>query len=685
MAHAVVVPSITMQQVFCDQTTVHVRNYLSKCIVGFLIASAQSAHGDVNLPPLFSDRGVLQRSNSVPVWGRASPGERVRVTLSKAHAETVADADGKWRVRLDLHEFDSASHEMVVEGKNRLAIEDIVVGEVWVCSGQSNMWLSLESTTHGAQEVAASSNPLIRVYDNDHWRLCTPEVSGSFSAVGYYFGTNLQKELKCPIGLMIALQPATAIELWISPEALNSDPQLKVGKDRVMEAVERFKAYRPQFLRWEKENKRDDRLHTEVNAFAGQVSDMSDWKLIEIPGLFGKVGLPDAGAVWIRRQISIPPDMSGKSLLLQLGQIHHFSTVYWNGVKIAESSPAGLPGGYDCVIPADQVKAGEATLAIRIFSPIGEAGIQPGNASFKANDISLAGPWRAKAEFALPPMDEKAKSTCPAKPEQPAPPGMFFDYAVKSKIPYLIKGVIWYQGESNVERAWQYGTALPLMIRDWRGHWGQGNFPFYICQLPNINPHLKIPGESQWAELREAQTKATALPHTAQAVLIDAGEEADIHPKNKKIVGDRLALIALADTYGRQVVCSGPVFSSMAVEGDKIRVHFTHTDGGLVARDLPASYQPSSQSPTTASLVRNSPKSSLEGFTICGEDRQWKWADARIEGNDVVVWSESVPRPIALRYAWADNPICNLYNGAGLPARPFRTDEFAVSTVNARY
>lgn len=666
-------------------TTSWVRTYLSGAAFAVLFTLATFAHADVSLPPLFSEHAVLQRSGGVPVWGRATPGEKVAVMIADAHAETVAGADGQWRVKLDLHAVGKGSFELKVEGKNRLAIQDIAVGEVWVCSGQSNMWLSLESTTHGTEEVAASANPLIRVYDNDHWRVCTPAVSGSFSAVGYYFGKHLQKELKCPIGLIIALQSATAIELWISPEGLDTDPQLKAGKERVMKAVERFKRYGPQFLEWEKQYGRKDRPNDQSNKFAGQMSDTKAWKPIEIPGLFAKAGLPDAGAIWIRRQITVPPAMSGKSLLLQLGDIHHFATVYWNGAKVAESSSAGLPGGYDCVVPTELVKAGETTLAIRIFSPLDKVGIQPGNASLKAKDISLAGQWLARTEFALPEMDEKTKSACPAKPEQPAAPGMFFDYAVRSKIPYAIRGVIWYQGESNVDRAWQYGTALPLMIRDWRAHWGQGDFPFYICQLPNINPHLKTPAESQWAELREAQTKALVLPHTAMAVLIDAGEEADIHPKNKKIVGDRLALIALADTYGKQVSCSGPVFKSMAVEGDRIRVRFTHTDGGLVARDLPATYQPSSQSPQTVPLVRNNSQSQLEGFAICGKDRQWRWADARIDGADVMVWSTSVGKPTAIRYAWADNPICNLYNGGGLPAGPFRTDDFPVSTVNARY
>jgi sialate O-acetylesterase len=651
-----------------------------------LIGAPAPCRADVFLPQLFSDHAVLQRAERVPVFGRASPQEKVVVTLGSVHAEAVAGADGQWRAALDLRAVDKGPFELVVQGNNRLTISDVVVGEVWVCGGQSNMALEVSKATGAEQEIATSANPWLRQYDNGTWIIAGPATAGDFKAVGYYFGKELQHKLNAPVGLPIALQPATAVELWISPEGMDRDKDLKAGKQRVEEMSRVFASYGPRYLQWQAKYERQDRPTHDVNAFAAPQASTADWKRIELPGLFTKSCLPDSSAAWIRRQVTIPADLANKNLLLELGNLHDFSTVYWNGVKVGQSRTGGPPDSHQYVVPANQVRAGSSTLAIRIFSAEGNAGISPGPNSFRAGGtISLAGPWLAKSEFALPPISEQAKAARPPVPQQPFPSGMFFDYAVRSKIPYAIAGVIWYQGESNTERAWQYRTAFPLMIRDWREHWGQGDFPFYWCQLPNIMPHKKTPSESQWAELRESQTKTLALPNTAEAVLIDVGEEEDIHPRNKRVVGERLARIALAETYGKKIVPVGPIFESSVVEGDKIRVHFQPSKSRLAAREIPATYQPSSSFPRTLPLVRNSPHSELEGFAICGADRQWHWAEAKIEGPDVVVWSAQVPRPVAIRYAWADNPICNLYNAEGLPAGPFRTDDFPVTTVNPRY
>jgi sialate O-acetylesterase len=252
-------------------------------------------------------------------------------------------------------------------------------------------------------------------------------------------------------------------------------------------------------------------------------------------------------------------------------------------------------------------------------------------------------------------------------------------------IPYAISGVIWYQGESNIGRAWQYRTAFPLLIKDWRRQWGQGDFPFYFCQLANFKEKQAEPGESVWAELREAQSATLALPRTGQAVLIDIGESRDIHPRNKKPAGERLAALALANNYEQAIPFSGPVYESSQFADGKAVLHFKHTDGGLVARPLPDTFDVETKIKETAPLIRNSPESELEGFAICGEDKKWGWARAMIDGDTVIVWSEKIPSPVAVRYAWADNPTGNLYNGAGLPASPFRTDDFPLTTLNVKY
>ena len=262
---------------------------------------------------------------------------------------------------------------------------------------------------------------------------------------------------------------------------------------------------------------------------------------------------------------------------------------------------------------------------------------------------------------------------------------LLFNAMIHPVLPYAIKGVIWYQGEGNTVRSWQYRTAFPLLITDWRAQWKQGDLPFYYCQLAPFEAKQSQPVENAWAELREAQSATLKLPKTGQAVLIDIGEANDIHPRNKKDVGERLAKIALAKDYGKDIPFSGPVYQSFKVEGGGIRLNFTHTDGGLVARPLPSTYDVQTLTGTTAPLVRNSPNSDLEGFAICGDDRKWVWADAKIEGDTILVCSAKVPAPIAVRYAWAGNPTCNLYNGAGLPASPFRTDDFPATTRDAKW
>jgi len=362
-----------------------------------------------------------------------------------------------------------------------------------------------------------------------------------------------------------------------------------------------------------------------------------------------------------------------------------FERVYWNGELVSETPYQKYPGeGYNRYfpIPQGQVRIGRNTIALRIFAPVYPATLSVNPDTFKAGPISLLGPWLAKAEYALPTLSPDVIAQAPKPPARP--PGMLagaiFNGTISPIISYTLDGVIWYQGESNTGRAFEYRVAFPLLINDWRQKWGRADLPFYFCQLPAFGPKQSKPVSSEWAELRESQTIAAKLPHTGQAVLIDTGESGDIHPRHKAVVGDRLAAVVLAKEYGKQVNWSGPVYQSMAVEGDKIRVKFDHTDGGLVARTLPEMYDVSTKISVTAPLIRNSPASELEGFVICGDDHRWVWADAKIDGSDVLAWSNQVSHPIAVRYAWADDPTCNLENGAGLPAAPFRSDDFPAIT-----
>jgi sialate O-acetylesterase len=305
-----------------------------------------------------------------------------------------------------------------------------------------------------------------------------------------------------------------------------------------------------------------------------------------------------------------------------------------------------------------------------------------------AGTYSLAGDWLAKAEYGFPNLDAHTISAAPHLPSAPPllqkVPGYLFNGMIHPLLPYAIRGVIWYQGEENTIRAYQYRTAFPLMISDWRKQWDHSDLPFYFCQLANFKDKLAEPGESNWAELREAQSLALKLPNTGEAVLIDIGEAEDIHPRNKRVAGERVAVIALARDYGKSNIYSAPMYQSMKIKDGKAFLHFTNTGSRLVAKALPNTYDVRSMLDKTSPLVRNRPNSQLEGFAICGKDQKWVWADAKIEGDTVVVWSEKVPEPVAVRYAWADNPTCNLSCEAGLPVSPFKTDDFMSVTSDPK-
>ena len=637
---------------------------------------------------------MLQKSDKVPIWGKAAPNEIVTVTLDKATDTATADADGKWKTVLNLKDEGQGPFDLTVKGTNLVTISDVVVGEVWLCSGQSNMYFPLAQSKDAAAEIAQSANPLLREFTvaeaavpapvddvKGFWVLCSPQSAGGFTAVGYFFGKRLQKELGVPIGLIHSSRGGSPVEAWTSTEALSTDPDLKAGMEKAQADYTAFQNGNTQFVAWAAKYQREDKpLPASLDEFVKPDAVTTDWKPMTLPGSFSATGLPEAGAIWIRRKITIPPDFATHhSWPFYVADFKDPVIVFLDGKKVAQGAlnATGVPVS----IAANELHPGDATLAIRIFSATGD----PDKIEFKRKDtIALDGAWLGKAEFELPPLDGDAKTSVPVLTPPPKRAlahfiaTYLFNGMIQPLIPYALAGTIWYQGESNSGGALQYKTTFPMMINDWRQRWGQGDFPFYFCQLANIDDFQRTPGDDKLAELREAQTSALALPNTGQAILIDIGEHfhAAVHPTDKVDVGNRLALIALAKTYGKQVSYSGPMYDSMTLEGDKIRLKFKGTDGGLVAKPFPATYQSLSSAPDTKPMVRNVPDSQLEGFAVCGDDHKWQWANATIDGTDVVVSSASVPKPVAVRYAWGDDPICNLYNGAGLPACPFRTDDF---------
>jgi len=670
----------------------------------------------ISLPPIFSNHAVLQKAAKVPVWGKADPGEKITLTISGADYRTVADGNGAWRLDLDLSAAPPGPHEVTISGSATpvpVKISDVLVGEVWLAAGQSNMEFRLKGAADAANEIPASANPQLRQFlvskkaspspqenAGGSWTVAGPQDAGAFTAVGYYFGKRLQNELRTPVGIVHTSWGGTPIESWMGAGTLASNPELKEGAEKSRKTLEEFpaqaKAYAAAVRDWEERNGRVLSLPDGSAAFTPPSPDEPGWTPVTLPAAEGT--LP-SGTVWLQKKIALPADIAATRPPLEFGGFSGFDTVYWKELKVGETGV--LDGGVDrfrryylsnYLSPAylsgeTPLKPAEGLLSIRIASPAASVAV---SAPLRWGTLSLEGAWNMKVEKELPAPSPEARASWPAplaKAPLPANTASYLYNAMLAPLmPYAIRGAIWYQGESNTERAFQYRTTFPLMISEWRKEWGGGDFPFYFCQLANYMAHPTVPGESAWAELREAQAAALSLPRTGMAVLIDAGEENDIHPRDKKIPGDRLAAVALADTYGKAVPSCGPVYASMTVEGNAVRVRFSHADGGLAAHPLPADFAPQSRSPGIRKpLVRNTPQSQLEGFALCGADHVWKWADAGIDGETVVVRSKDVPQPVAVRYAWANDPICNLYNGAGFPAPPFRSDDFPETTAKNRF
>jgi len=544
------------------------------------------AQANVKLPLFFSDHMVLQRDMKVPVWGTADPGEDVTVTFGDKNAETKADANGKWRVDLDPSPANATSQTLTVKGNNTVVFSDILVGDVWICSGQSNMGIQLGESYHADTDVPAANDPLLRLFkvsdgtsikpeedvelvNKKQWLPCTPDEAKQFTAVGYFYGRELRKDINIPIGLIASIKGGTTAQLWTPVEAIEKN----VDAD-------------PAFKDWLTKRQQT------IDAY------------------------PQAEAAYLPIKAKYDQDMKD----------------WWTNVGNAPDYVAAMKAWN---VANDQARAA-------------------GN----------------------PPLPKPQPSQ--PRPVEPVPPdgGPFNDYMVGTLfnamiaplIPMAIKGVIWYQGESNGDHAKQYGVLFPSMITGWREKWGQGDFPFLFMQLPlSGKPATEpVPPLDKWPVLRESQAKALALPNTGMAVIIDVGDPYNVHGKDKYDPGYRLSLIGRHVVYGENIVYTGPTYDSMKVDGNKIVISFKNIGSGLVIGTAP--WTPSGQIPPVAD--------ELKGFAIAGDDKKWVQANAQIVGDTVEVSSDQVPNPVAVRYGWADNPPCNLYNQEKLPAAPFRTDDW---------
>ena len=642
-----------------------------------LMSCSHEPAKNIKLTPLFTDNMVLQQKQKIVVWGTAGPGGEVIVELNGKQAKAVAGEDGKWKTMLPPMEA-GGPYEMKITGEDTLTINNVMVGEVWICSGQSNMEMPLggngwSHVNNWQQEVASADYPDIRLlivkkemanrpkdtFNSKGWEVCTPETVGEFSAVGYFFGRDLYEKIKVPVGLIETSWGGTVVEAWTSAEALKMIPEF-VDTVKAIEADMRTAEER---LAAQKENKKiwPDKIGNIIknsgtweHGYQKADFNIGGWKTMNLPTIWERAGLEKVdGIVWFARDVNIPSSWKGKDLTLSLGRINDYDFTWFNGEKVGRGVDVMDLRKYK--IPGNLVKAGRNRITVEVLDIGGNGGLYGPAGEMKLllgdKSIPLTGKWKYKID----PKNVDV-SKLPEKPDQNSGvnrPTVLYNAMIHPLLDYRIRGAIWYQGESNAERAYQYRYLFKTMINDWRKHWQEGDFPFYFVQLANFMQVKDKPVDDSWAELREAQTMALELPNTGMAVTIDIGDSIDIHPHNKQDVGKRLALVALHKTYGFDVPYSGPMYKEMKKEGNKIRIKFDHTDGGLVAKG-----------------------GKLKGFAIAGKDKKFVWADAEIDGNDVVVWSDKVKEPVAVRYAWAANPVCNLYNGAGLPASPFRTDDW---------
>lgn len=657
------------------------RKSLAPTFVLLFLALAGAARADVRVPSVIGDNMVLQQGRRVRLWGTAEPGERVTVSFKGETARANADARGRWEVFTGPHKA-GGPFELTVAGRNTLTFRNILVGEVWVCSGQSNMEWSLMNAQDGARESAQADYPFIHLFTvrkatsdhpledvEGHWVVTTPQEAAQFSAVGYFFGRELHRRLKVPVGLIHTSWGGTPAEAWTSRTALASDAALKPILDRydkqLLDLPRLQREYETARVEWERQYVTQDPGNKgEAMGYADPAHDTNGWKTMKVPQLWETAGLDVDGVIWFRRELEVPTAWAGKDLSLELGAIDDFDTTYFNGERVGSTGP-DTPNAWVAPrryrVPGSLVRAGRNTVAVRVFDRVGGGGFVGGEMKLtpegaaRTDAVALEGAWLYKEEATFPSRQiDYSKQPQAVGPANPNSPTVLYNAMLAPLKPYAIRGAIWYQGESNAGRAYQYRVLFPAMIRDWRAAWGEGDFPFYFVQLANWKARPADSIDSEWAELREAQTLTMrAEPHTGMAVAIDIGNPDDIHPRNKLDVGLRLARWALADTYGQKVEQSGPLYDSYKVEGDKVRVRFRHA-GGLKTRD------------------GNAP----EGFYVAGADRKFVPAEARVEGASVVVWSKDVPHPSAVRYAWADNPAGNLSNAEGLPASPFRTDDW---------
>lgn len=634
----------------------------------FLLGCSLVSFAQIRLPRLISDGMVLQREQKLKLWGWAAPQEKIRIRLKDKNYSCQADQQGNWKLELPPQTA-GGPYDIQLRGSNELIISDVYFGDVWICAGQSNMVLPMERVKERyPMEIEQANYPAIRYFfiptianlqtpqtdlPNGKWQVITPQNVLACSATAYFFAKKIYNKYQIPIGIINASVGGTPIEAWISESGLQAFPELlssvQTNKDTVYVNSLNRKARLANLPRPSADKGLLEPLKWFDPAYVPK-----NWRNINVPGFWEDQGIKDLnGVVWYRLEIEVPAAMCGVPAKLFLGRIVDADFAYLNGQQVGNITYQYPPRRYN--VSAGVLHPGKNVLVVRVINQEGKGGFVPDKPYFlnaNGQNLDLKGTWQYKVGEVFPPVVSAPVFGVNAQNQ----PTALFNAMTAPLVNYAAKGFLWYQGESNAGNPQPYYRLLPALIRDWRQHWGQGDLPFLYVQLANFMDMNYLPSESNWAVLRDAQFKALSVPNTGMAVAIDLGEWNDIHPLNKKDVGERLALAAQQIAYGdNQVVYSGPQFDQYRIEGDKIRLFFKHTGSGMVSKDGEL----------------------LAGFAIAGADKQFVWAKAEIQADQtIVVSSPQVPQPLYVRYAWADNPAdANLYNREGLPASPFRTDE----------
>ncbi len=650
---------------------------MKKTMAFFLLLTlVASTKAQVRLPKIFGDSMVLQRNAPLRVWGWAAPAEAITVQFHQQQRSVKADANGNWETVLAPEQV-GGPYDLQVKGKITITLHGILMGDLWVCSGQSNMEMPVKGwsqVVNADQEIAAANYPSIRLFTVEKniqgkpadevksgaWQTCNPQSIPPFSAVGYFFGRALHQQLHVPIGLINSTWGGTDIESWISRKGFESEPYYKwltaitpekstadmtAMKDRQMQA----------YLASMQLNNIDTAT---IKQWQSVELDDSQWRNMNVPELW-ESQLPGPrfdGVIWYRKEINIDEADAGKPAVLQLAMIDDNDVTYVNGVQVGAIQGYNVKRVYN--VAGSLLKKGKNVIAVRVDDTGGGGGIYGETEdcvlTIDGKKITLAGQWKFRIE-------SMQTSTGIGPNDYPS---VLYNGMISPIVKLAVKGAIWYQGENNASRAYEYRKAMPLLINDWRIRWKQPAMPFYFVQLTSYNNANGNSNKgSSWAELREAQAMATALPNTGMAVTIDLGDPGDIHPHNKQDVGKRLALLALQHTYGMKTVASGPVYKSMQIKGNHVTIQFTNTEKGLTASN-----------------------NEVIGFEVAGANQHFYPAKATIAGATVNVTAPEVTTPVAVRYAWADDDSkANLFNTARLPAAPFRTDNWKSITEGKKY